>query len=95
MNHTAESSYNKYLWRFSKPFNLAKLGLATACAIIFHGNTNAATSMCYANADEYMSEIFGAGFRDDENLIMNEKHFGKQLFNVVEDITSGTNCTQT
>lgn len=51
----------------------------------------APTSACFADATAYMMASFGAAYRDDENLRVSEKVFGKTSFTLVEDMSSGTN----
>ena len=41
--------------------------------------------------EAYASKSYGAEFRDDENIVLSKKKFGKAMFDVVEDRTSGTN----
>lgn len=46
---------------------------------------------CFSDLNAYMVATYGAEFKDDDNLRMTERIFGKTRFSIVEDRTSGTN----
>lgn len=54
-------------------------------------HANAMTSACFSDPEAYMVATYGAEFKDDENLRLTEKTFGKTRFSLVEDLTSETN----
>jgi hypothetical protein len=46
---------------------------------------------CFSDPNAYMVATYGAEFKDDDNLRVTERMFGKIRFTLVEDRTSGTN----
>jgi len=50
---------------------------------------------CFPNVEAYMVARFGPAYRDDENLVVQDKVFGKTRFSLVMDVTSGTNASHT
>jgi hypothetical protein len=48
---------------------------------------------CFPDVEAYMVAQFGPAFRDDENLVVQDKVFGKTRFSLVMDRTSGTNVS--
>lgn len=52
---------------------------------------DAMAPICFSDPDAYMVATYGAQFKDDDNLRVTEKIFGKIRFTLVEDRTSGTN----
>lgn len=46
---------------------------------------------CFKDGDSYMTETYGAAYREDENLVIKQERYGKQVYEVARDKTSGTN----
>lgn len=69
---------------------LAAIAICTgsACAVV---PAQAPAPACFADANAYMVATFGENYRDDENLHLTEKTYGKTKFSLAEDATSGTN----
>lgn len=51
----------------------------------------AAAADCFPSVEAYASKRYRAEFRNDENIVLSKKKFGKAIFDIVEDKTSGTN----
>lgn len=64
---------------------------ALFCAVIAPANAAAPQPSCFANVEAYMVATYGAAFRDDDQLVVSEKIYGKTRFTLVRDLTSGTN----
>lgn len=63
---------------------LLSLGAAPGLA---HG----ADMACFKNVHSYMLKRFGADYKLDENLIVEQRKYGSQIFTDVTDVTAGTN----
>jgi hypothetical protein len=73
---------------------IAKFPSLLAAITLLHGSAMAARPACYANMAAFMSSNFGATYREDDNLVVEEKQYGGQRFAVVADKTSGTNYSR-
>lgn len=46
---------------------------------------------CYDSAASYLKATYGADYKNDENLIVRQRRYGKQTFTEMRDVTPGTN----
>ena len=46
---------------------------------------------CFKDGEAYMVATYGSAYRDDEHLVIRTERYGKQLYHVARDRTSGTN----
>lgn len=52
-------------------------------------------SNCFQDSEAYMRASYGTAYKEDENLVIKQERFGKQIYYVARDLTSGTNHTIT
>lgn len=73
--------------RFLKLFLIAFLYLLSIGPV----NAEQRRLTCFPDVEAFMVGRYGTNFRDDENLQLTERVFGKIKFSMFEDMTSGTN----
>lgn len=59
--------------------------------VFFNTTSFGAEMQCFPSVENYMSKLYGENYKDDDNISMHQEKYGKNIFYIVTDTTSGTN----